>query len=39
VGAVASEVGLPVTYVLVAVLLALVLPLAVSLPRTPRSAG
>jgi predicted MFS family arabinose efflux permease len=33
VGAVAAQLGLPVTYVLVAVLLAVVLPLAVSLPR------
>ncbi|WP_254781903.1 MFS transporter [Modestobacter sp. DSM 44400] len=33
VGAVAAEVGLPLTYVLVAVCLALALPLAVTLPR------
>ena len=39
VGAVAAEVGLPVTYGAVAVLLALALPLAVTLPRALRSAG
>jgi predicted MFS family arabinose efflux permease len=39
VGAVAAEVGLPASYVLVAVLLALALPLAVTLPRVLRSAG
>jgi MFS family permease len=36
VGAVAAQLGLPVTYVLVAVLLAGVLPLAVTLPRALR---
>lgn len=41
VGAVAAEVGLPLSYVLVAVSLVLVLPLAVTLPRAlrPRGAG
>jgi predicted MFS family arabinose efflux permease len=39
VGAVAVEVGLPSTYVLVATCLALVLPLAVTLPRALRAAG
>ncbi|CCH86883.1 Arabinose efflux permease family protein [Modestobacter italicus] len=36
VGAVAAQLGLPVTYVLVAVLLAAVLPVAVTLPRALR---
>jgi predicted MFS family arabinose efflux permease len=36
VGAVAAELGLPLTYVLVALCLALVLPLAVTLPRALR---
>jgi len=39
VGLVAAEAGLPLTYVFTAVLLALALPLAVSLPRALRSAG
>ncbi len=39
VGAVAAEVGLPLSYVLVAVAMALVLPLAVTLPRVLRAAG
>jgi len=39
VGAVAAGVGLPLTYGLVAVLLVLVLPLAVTLPRALRAAG
>jgi MFS family permease len=39
VGLVAAQAGLPLTYVLVAVLLALALPLAVTLPRVLRSAG
>jgi len=39
VGAVAAGVGLPLTYALVAVLLAAALPLAVTLPRALRSAG
>ena len=39
VGAVAAEVGLPLSYVFVAVALALVLPLAVTLPRALRGAG
>jgi predicted MFS family arabinose efflux permease len=37
VGAVATEVGLPLSYVFVAVAMALVLPLAVSLPRALRA--
>jgi predicted MFS family arabinose efflux permease len=36
VGAVAAQLGLPVTYVLVAVLLVGVLPVAVTLPRALR---
>ncbi|WP_369137159.1 MFS transporter [Modestobacter versicolor] len=39
VGVVAASLGLPWTYVVVAVALAAVLPLAVSLPRALRSAG
>jgi predicted MFS family arabinose efflux permease len=39
VGAIAAEAGLPATYVLVAVLMAMALPLAVTLPRALRSAG
>ena len=39
VGLVAAQVGLPGTYVLVAVLLAVVLPLAVTLPRALRSVS
>jgi predicted MFS family arabinose efflux permease len=39
VGAVAAQVGLPLTYVLVAVVLALTLPLAVTLPRAIRATG
>jgi predicted MFS family arabinose efflux permease len=39
VGAVAAEVGLPLSYVLVAVAMTLVLPLAVTLPRALRAAG
>jgi hypothetical protein len=39
VGLVAAQAGLPLTYVLVAVLLTLTLPLAVTLPRALRSAG
>ena len=39
VGAVAAEVGLPLSYVLVAVAMALVLPLAVALPRALREPG
>jgi predicted MFS family arabinose efflux permease len=39
VGAVAAELGLPFTYVLVAVCLALVLPLAVTLPRALRAVS
>jgi predicted MFS family arabinose efflux permease len=39
VGVVAAGVGLPLTYALTAVLLAVALPLAVSLPRALRSAG
>lgn len=38
VGAVAAQVGLPLSYVFVAVLLALALPLAVTLPRALRAA-
>jgi predicted MFS family arabinose efflux permease len=38
VGAVAAQVGLPLTYVAVAVVLALALPLAVTLPRATRPA-
>ena len=38
VGAVAAEVGLPASYVLVAVAMALALPLAVTLPRALRAA-
>jgi predicted MFS family arabinose efflux permease len=36
VGVVAAQLGLPVTYVLVAVLLAVVLPVAITLPRALR---
>ena len=39
VGAVAAEVGLPLSYVVVAVAMALVLPLAVTLPRALREPG
>jgi predicted MFS family arabinose efflux permease len=39
VGAVAAELGLPLTYVLVAACLALVLPLAVTLPRALRAVS
>ncbi|GAB3348893.1 MFS transporter [Modestobacter lapidis] len=39
VGAVAAQVGLPLSYVFVAVALASVLPLAVTLPRALRAAG
>jgi predicted MFS family arabinose efflux permease len=39
VGAVAAEVGLPLSYVLVAVSMALVLPLAVTLPRALRAVS
>lgn len=39
VGAAAAQVGLPLTYAVVAVLLALALPLAVTLPRALRSVG